>query len=114
MTDTKACNEDKVLKIKNDLLNNRYKQDINTFLKVMSDETRFSIINILMIEECCVSDIAVIMDITKSRTSHQLRVLKDNRIIKSRREGKHVYYSIDDEHVSDVIEIIETHLKEKI
>ena len=63
--------------------------------------------------EVCVQDIASALGMTKSAISHQLSGLKDNKLVKSRREGKNVFYSIDDEHVETVISLAVTHIQHK-
>ena len=72
--------------------------------KVFSDSTRVKIVCALLHSEMCVCDIAVLLGMTKSAISHQLRALRQTRLVKYRRAGKIVYYSLDDEHVSNVFE----------
>jgi len=82
--------------------------DSNTFLemseifKVFGDPTRIKIIYALLIKELCVCDIAEVLGMSQSSISHQLRVLKGARLVKFRKEGKVVYYSLDDEHVKEI------------
>ena len=61
----------------------------------------------------CVCDLAVLMNMTKSATSHQLRVLRDNKLVTSRREGKQVFYSLADDHVKDLLDIATDHIHEE-
>lgn len=68
--------------------------------KTLGDSTRIRIIDALAKSEFCVCDLAELLDLSQSATSHQLRVLRANNLIKYRREGKMVYYSLDDNHVS--------------
>lgn len=70
--------------------------------KAIADPTRIKILNILMNTEACVCDIAALTNMTQSAISHQLRVLKMSRLVKSRKSGKVVYYSLDDNHVCDI------------
>jgi len=74
------------------------------FFKVFSDSTRFKLLCALRRGEMSVGDIAAAIGMTQSSVSHQLRVLRQNDIVKFRRDGKAVYYSLDDEHVSALIE----------
>lgn len=74
------------------------------FFKVIGDDTRLRILAALRINELCVSDIANVVDMTKSAVSHQLRVLSASGLIKGRREGKNVYYSLDDGHVEEIFD----------
>lgn len=83
------------------------------FFKVLGDETRMKILCVLRENEVCVNDVAASVDMTKSAVSHQLKLLKDDGLIKSRREGKNIFYSLDDEHVADLIDIAFTHIEHK-
>lgn len=75
-----------------------------SFYKVLSDETRLRILYALKEEELCAGDIAVLLDMTKSAVSHQLALMRKMHQIKSRRDGKNVFYSLDDEHIVDILE----------
>ena len=79
-------------------------QKVNSFFKVLSDETRLRILYALRNQELCAGDIAVLLDMTKSAVSHQLSVMRKMHQIKARREGKNVFYSLDDEHIVDIID----------
>ena len=87
--------------------------DVSDFFKVMSDSTRMRILYALDIHELCVCDLSVLLNMTKSAISHQLKVLKDAELVKYRRDGKNVFYSLKDEHVRDIIEKGIEHIKEK-
>lgn len=82
------------------------------FFKVFGDTTRIRILTSLYNHELCVCDIAYVLEMTQSAISHQLRVLKQARLVKSRKEGKAVYYSLDDEHVKKIIEVGMAHICE--
>lgn len=71
--------------------------------KVFGDSTRIRILYALSRQEMCVQDIAGTLKMTQSAISHQLRVLKQNFLVKNRREGKTIYYSLDDEHVAMIM-----------
>jgi len=73
------------------------------FFKAVADETRAKIISILSKEEVCVCDLAALLGTTVSNVSHHLRILRSARVVRSRRKGKQVYYSLDDEHVMTII-----------
>jgi len=77
----------------------------------MSD--RIQILCALIQNEMCVCDLAVLINVTKSAISHQLRSLKEAHLVKSRRSGKNVFYSLDDEHVKDILEKALDHIIEK-
>ncbi len=83
---------------------------LSDFFKVLGDPTRIKMMYVMSQGEVCVQNIAQALGMTKSAISHQLRGLKEKKIVKSRREGKNVYYSIDDEHVRQVINIAMTHI----
>ena len=74
------------------------------FFRVLGDGTRMRIISALLVRELCVCDIAAALGMTKSAVSHQLGTLRNARLVKCRREGKSVYYSIDDDHVLKMLE----------
>ena len=87
--------------------------DLSDFFKVLGDSTRMKIIWALDESEMCVCDIAVLLNMTKSAISHQLRALRNASLVKFRKEGKEVYYSLKDQHVRDLYEIGMEHIKEK-
>jgi len=76
--------------------------DLAELFKVFGDSTRIKIIWALFEEEMCVCDIASLLNMTQSAISHQLRVLKQARLVKPRREGKNIFYSLDDEHIEAI------------
>lgn len=86
---------------------------VSDFFKVMSDSTRMRILYALDKAEMCVCDLSVLLNMTKSAISHQLKVLKDAELVKNRREGKNVFYSLKDDHVKAIIETGIEHIKEK-
>ena len=86
--------------------------DLSELFKVLGDQTRTKILTVLEIHELCVNDIASALNMTKSAVSHQLRILRQSRLIKSRRYGKEIIYSLDDNHVSQLFECALIHIKE--
>lgn len=72
------------------------------FFKVFGDSTRVKLIHVLSQNEMCVGTISRVLDMSQSSVSHQLRILRDNRLVKVRREGKLSYYSLDDAHVHSI------------
>lgn len=86
--------------------------DLAEFFKVFADSTRMKIIYALMEGELCVCDIAAIVGTTQSAISHQLRILKQAKLVKYRKEGKVVYYSLDDEHISEIVKKGREHIEE--
>ncbi len=87
--------------------------DISDLFRVLGDSTRIKILWALDKSELCVCDIASLICMTKSAVSHQLRVLKDNNLVKNRREGKVIYYSLADSHVQDIFEKAVEHINER-
>ena len=87
--------------------------DLSDFFKVLGDSTRVKIIWALDQNEMCVCDIAVLLNMTKSAISHQLRSLKLADLVKFRKQGKVVFYSLKDDHVKDIFEKGMEHIKEK-
>lgn len=86
--------------------------DLSEFFKVFSDSTRIKILSSLLVSEMCVCDLAAVLNTSQSAISHQLRLLKAFRLVKSRKVGKVVYYSLSDDHVKSIIELGLTHLSE--
>ena len=86
--------------------------DLADFYKVLADSTRIRIVQALVFHELCVCDISALLNMSQSAISHQLRLLKQSRLVKSRKAGKIVYYSIDDEHVSAILALGLTHIAE--
>lgn len=85
---------------------------ITNFYKAMSDSTRIKIINILKENELCVCDIAVVLNMTKSAVSHQLKYLRKMNLVKTRKAGKEVFYTLSDNHVNKVFDISLEHVME--
>lgn len=88
-------------------------QRLAAFFKVLGDETRVRIICSLADGEKCVSDMSQIIDVSQSAVSHQLKLLKMEGHVKSRRDGKNIFYSLDDEHVIDIIEKSISHIRHR-
>ena len=78
--------------------------DLTELFRIFGDSTRVRILYVLLESEMCVCDIAVLLGMTQSAISHQLRALKNARLVKSRREGKTVFYSLTDDHVKTIID----------
>ena len=78
--------------------------DLAELFKIFGDTTRIRILSALFESEMCVCDIAFLLNMTQSAISHQLRVLKQAHLVKYRKEGKVVFYSLDDEHVKQIID----------
>lgn len=99
------CNEihnDIVCKVEENMILEETSIVLAEFFKVLGDPTRIKILYALSVNEMCVCDISKLLNMTQSAVSHQLRVLRAARLVKYRKEGKVVYYSLDDEHVENV------------
>lgn len=86
--------------------------DLAEVYKIFGDSTRIKILYALFEAELCVCDIAQVLDMTQSAISHQLRLLKASKLVKFRREGKTIFYSLADEHVRTIIDMGMEHLCE--
>ncbi len=86
---------------------------LSEVFKVLGDETRTGIIHLLSHRELCVCDLAEIMGVSMPAVSHHLRLLKAHRLVKYRREGKMVYYSLDDRHIENLIREAQEHFAEQ-
>lgn len=104
--------QDKVDEVKKIMPEDGLIYDLAELFKVFADSTRMKIIYALMEDELCVCDIAAIVGTTQSAISHQLRILKQSKLVKHRKEGKVVYYSLDDEHISEIVKKGREHIEE--
>ena len=86
--------------------------DLAELFKVFGDSTRIRILSVLIGEELCVCDLAEVLGMNQSAVSHQLKILKQARLIKNRREGKQVYYSLADDHVTTILAMGLEHIEE--
>lgn len=109
------CNEihEDLLKIVNDTMPEETElYDLAELFKVFGDSTRIRILFVLFEAEVCVCDLAKVLNMTQSAISHQLRILKQNKLVNSRREGKSVFYSLADGHVRTIIAQGREHIEE--
>lgn len=112
-----SCNgniihEDIVVRVKDQLPAEETLYDLAELFKVFGDTTRIKIICALFESEMCVCDLSCLLNMTQSAISRQLRVLKSARLVKFRREGKVVYYSLDDEHIKHIYDAGLNHISE--
>ena len=105
-TDCTALNKELVEKIRALMPDKVLLSAVSEFFKIMGDSTRIRLLRALDESEMCLCDLSVLLNMTKSALSHQLKTLKEARLVKSRRNGKHVYYSLDDEHIKVSDEMI--------
>lgn len=111
--DCAVIHEEVVRRVRTQLPKEEELMDLADFFKVFGDTTRVSIICALFRAEMCVCDIAALLGMTKSAISHQLRILKQSKLVKYRRDGKVVYYSLDDDHVKNIFDQGLSHIEEK-
>ncbi len=86
--------------------------DLSTFFQVFSDETRLRILEALLVSELCVCDIASLLSMSQSSISHQLRTLRELSLVKPRKKGKVVYYSLMDDHIKKILDLGLEHVME--
>ena len=101
-----------VERVKEDMPDEIMLYDLAELYKVFADSTRIKILYCLFEAEMCVCDIAQLLGMTTSAISHQLRVLKQSKLVKFRREGKTVFYSLSDDHVRTIIGMGMEHISE--
>ena len=107
-----AIHDDVVKKVKIKMPNDDDLLKLSDLYKAMGDLTRIRILSALVHSEMCVCDLSCLLNMTQSAISHQLRVLKSARLVKFRREGKVVYYSLDDEHIKHIYDAGLNHISE--
>ena len=108
-----VVHENVVEKVRAALPDEELLADVAELFKVSGDSTRTRILSALFESELCVCDIASLLNMTKSAVSHQLRILRQTKIVKYRKQGKEVYYSLDDEHISRIYKMALEHLSEE-
>lgn len=108
--DCNIIHEDIVKKVLNTMIQQEKINKISDFFKILGDSTRAKIIAALDQNEMCVCDIANVLQMTKSSVSHQLAILRKAKLVKYKKEGKTVYYSLSDNHVQEVFESALDHI----
>lgn len=98
-----GCAEDTCLHVKQEMPDEELLYDLADLFKVFADTTRIKILYALMEDDMCVACIAEVVGVSQSAISHQLRILKQARLVKFRREGKQIIYSLSDDHVHTVL-----------
>jgi DNA-binding transcriptional ArsR family regulator len=111
--DCDAIHEEVVAEVREKMPDDSTLIDLADLFKVFGDSTRVKILCALQHSDMCVCDIAVLLGMTKSAVSHQLRQLRQTRLVKNRRDGKVIFYSLDDDHVSNVFAQGLLHVREK-
>lgn len=110
MCDCNIIHKEAVANVLNKLPSTTTFENLAKLFKLIGDPTRCRILFALDNEEMCVCDIANVLKMTKSAVSHQLRLLRQSQIVKTRKSGKEVYYTLDDEHIQKLFEIALEHI----
>lgn len=111
-TDYLAAHDELIARILESQPNDEYLYDLAELFKVFGDSTRIKILYALFDSELCVNDIAQLLNLSQSSVSHQLRILKDAKLVRFRREGKIIFYALDDEHVRTMLSMGMEHVEE--
>ncbi|GIP59924.1 ArsR/SmtB family transcription factor [Paenibacillus woosongensis] len=108
-----ACPEEEanLQSLSTSLMDQETSSEMANWFKTFSDPTRLRIMDALLQKELCVQDLTVLLDMGQSAISHQLRTLRNMRIVKRRKEGKTVFYSLDDEHIEQIFLQTLQHIK---
>ena len=107
-----AAHEDVVRRVLEQQPAEEYLYDLAELFKVFGDSTRIRILYALFESELCVNDIAQLLNLGQSAVSHQLRILKDAKLVRFRREGKIIFYALDDDHVRNMLSMGMEHVEE--
>ncbi|MCH5350796.1 MAG: helix-turn-helix transcriptional regulator [Clostridiales bacterium] len=99
-------------KIRSEMPNEDLLVDIAELFKVFGDSTRTKILAALSCSECCVCCLSSVLGMSVSAVSHQLRILRQSKLVKTRRIGKEIYYSLDDDHIGEIFKTALEHVKE--
>ena len=114
LCDTHCENGSVVEEVKASFMADEILFDLADFYKIFGDTTRIKILYALDKKDLCVCDIASILNMTVSAVSHQLKQLRDSNLVKTRREGKSIVYSLSDDHVKKIIDCGLEHIMEKL
>ena len=98
----RVLHEDAILEAQNCLVDEATAAGLAETFQALSDPNRVRMISALIDRELCVCDLAALLGMTQSAVSHQLRLLRDLRVVRNRKEGRVVYYTVDDDHISDL------------
>ena len=109
---TNIIHKDNINLAKKNMLSEENIFEVSSLYKVFGDETRLKILNSLLYVELCVCDISEILKMSHSSISHQLKILRDMKLVKARKVGKSVFYSLMDDHIFEIIKIGVEHVNE--
>jgi ArsR family transcriptional regulator, lead/cadmium/zinc/bismuth-responsive transcriptional repressor len=108
--EVEAIHDDLVAHARGSLVNPEDADDIARTFQALSDPTRVRLVSALLDTELCVCDLSMLLGMTQSAISHQLRLLRDLRLVKSRKEGRIVFYALDDDHIKELFTRTREHL----
>jgi ArsR family transcriptional regulator, lead/cadmium/zinc/bismuth-responsive transcriptional repressor len=114
--DNCCCNivhEDIIEKVRAKMLSDDITLELSEFFKVFGDFSRLKILRALMLSEMCVCDLTVLLGMNQSAVSHQLKLLRQSKLVRFRRDGKVIYYSLDDGHIKGIFDLGLVHINEK-
>lgn len=111
-TELLAAHDDVVQQVLENQPEDEYLYDLAELFKVFGDSTRIKILYALFESELCVNDIAQILSLNQSAVSHQLRILKNAKLVKYKKSGKNIFYSLDDDHVRTILSMGMDHVEE--
>ena len=111
--DCKPLNEKLVREVQRKMPEFSEISDLSDFFKVMGDSTRLQLLIALQKGELCVSDLSYLLNMTRSAISHQLKALRLSKLVRARKEGKTVFYSLDDDHIRGILEKSLEHIRER-
>lgn len=103
----------KINKVKLEEPNSEEIENLSNMFKLFADNTRLRIICSILNTELCVCDLCELLDLNQSTVSHQLQILRNAKLVKYRREGKQIYYSLQDEHIEQIISTSLAHILEE-
>ncbi len=107
-----VIHEDIVKEVRENMPSEERLYDLADLFRIFADSSRIKILYTLIDKELCVNDIAQLLSASQSSVSHQLRILKNAKLVKHRREGKVIFYSLDDEHVQLILSLGMEHIEE--
>ena len=108
----KLVDPDKVETCRKQMLKESEYDDMSMIFNMFSDSTRLKIMNVLFVNELCVGDISALLEMSDSAVSHQLASLKKTKLVRTRKIGKRVYYSMADEHIENIWRMALEHIRE--
>ena len=109
----KELHQNELYEAKKKEITTEMNRSLAEMFKVFADETRLRIICSLLNEELCVCDLCELLNLNQSTVSHQLQTLRTSKLVKYRKEGKQVYYTLEDEHIDAILRMAIAHIKEK-